>query len=149
MSRGLGKLQIAFLEALQAAESETGPGFYKLDYIATRAYRQSSHLAEQEQARQAALSAWQIELTEQARAGNRDAERLLLLRNSIIGASRKRGGWYRSSLPTSVDLNPSRVVRLLENRGLVQRRPGYVSLTNAGRDAISVPAHQAPRLAEL
>jgi hypothetical protein len=137
MSRGLGKWQVAYIAAMQELEREHGAGkrFY-LEYITERAYALSPELQALHQRHKQASQAFMDRLEAESNAGDRDASRLLLLTSALARPDRF-GRSSRRSVPRAVvyDINPTRIVRLLERRGLVKRGypRGNAALTDAGR----------------
>ena len=138
MSRTVVKWQGLYLWALQELERQHGQRPFRLDFVTTYLYRHSPELQgtafEREKARndvrEARLEKWR----RQADAGDERAERLLELQIKVSSFAGERPAW-RKDLPYEVNLNETRVMRLLAKRGLIEKdwQRGFVSLTDAGR----------------
>lgn len=133
MSRGLGRIQTAFVLAMQSLDREHGPCYHRLDVVAAHAVSISDDLTSKAQCAESERAEAAANLYAAAEAGDRYSREVLKIQ--ILLRRRHRGGWYRSKVPNDLKLNPSRVVRLLEKRGLAQRsfERGFVALTEVGR----------------
>ena len=164
MSRGLGRQQRLFLHALWELERQHGRHWFhtwgvineaaRLGMAQDVTYRRDRRDAEYEdwdRDRQKAEDQWRAEMRAAADAGDATAaaelERLRALENRLTVltfALRRRGKEWRGAprlrgLPDAERLvNPTRVLALLQRRGLVKRDAArgplsMVSLTDAGR----------------
>lgn len=140
MSRGLGKLQRLMLGALKAIEAERGSrcdNLWAVSYIVEKAFELSAELQDIERQRIEAHKAHTERIKAMSLNGNQLAMEYLKLDRLLPGRSysgrkeRECPGWVETHL------NTSRVLALLERRGLVTRQGGrgasFVALTDAGR----------------
>jgi hypothetical protein len=132
MSRGLGRRQRIFLQAVRDLTAADGPGFYRVWAITEAAYRLAPDLqaADTEQARQAAQA--RADREKQARAGDARARRLNELQDMLRATAPRTGRKPRRRHGRSMEraVNPSRVLASLERRGLLQSFRGAYGLAH-------------------
>ncbi len=171
MSRGLGRQQRLFLLALAELESQEGAGWYYTwavlneagrlgleDHVNQYQQRRDAAYAEWDRQREAAIARHRADTAAAAAGGSPDAitelkrlddldRHLAVLGAAIRASSRRRRPQGAPKLRTTAGVeaavNPSRILLLLERRGLVERNAGRgpgasVRLTDAGRRGASL-----------
>jgi hypothetical protein len=139
MSRGLGRRQRLFLATLVDLERQNGPigGYYRTSQVVRRAFDLAADLraaADTQVSNRVATFA----RLRTAAATDDEFARYKFVLGAAFARGSKQMDHSRGGVAIERAVNPSRVIALLANRGLVRRRHGRIALTDIGRAAVNV-----------